>query len=368
MKTQEIKAISLALAGSLLTTFNSVGRGWAASVITIIGFVLFLVGLNTLKKGVDENGQKALGLIFIAVIIGGAGALFGLIPLVGIIGSIAIIVAFIMQLVGYNQLKTCATIGEVGNKGAGQLVISMIMLLVGGIFSLIPGVGRFLGPIFFLVGLYLIVFGWIKIQQGFIGQAKPAVIAITYILAGMLLQLGNGATRGWGAAVASLIGLIIFIIGLRQFRDHIDDAGKKAVKLILTAVYIGIAASVLDVIESFTGATSGVMKMAEGFATGSMMSMSKPGLFQIIVSLAFIVAFVVELLGLMKLKNSSTIGEEGKSGVTLLVVAMILAMAASLFRGIIPIGGNVLSSLFAIAGIFFVVYGWLKIQEAIASK
>ncbi len=368
MKKQGIIAISMALAGSLLTTFNSVGRGWAASVITIIGFVIFLIGLNSLKKELDENGQNAVGLIFIAVIIGAAGALIGLIPLVGIIGSIAIIVAFIMQLVGYTKLKTCSTIGEVGAKGAGQLVISMVMLLIGGVFSLIPGLGRFVGPIFFLVGLYLIVFGWMKIQQGFIGQEKPSVTSISYILVGMLLQLGNGATHGWGSAAASLIGLIIFIIGLRQLRDNIDEAGKNAVKLILTAVYIGIAASVLDVIESLTGATSGMMKMAEGFASGNMMTMHKPGLFQIIVSLAFIASFIIELLGLMRLKNSSIIGVEGKGGITLLITSMVLAMAASLFKGIIPIGGNVLSSLFGIAGIFFVIYGWLKVQEAIAAK
>jgi hypothetical protein len=364
MKTQGVKASSMILAGSLLTTFTSVGRGWAASVITLIGFIIFIIGLNGFKKELDDTGQSAIGLIFIAAIIGGAGALLGLIPLIGIIGGLAALAAFIIQLIGYIKLKGSTAIGSEGAKGANLLFISMIIALVGGIIKIIPGLGGIIAPLFFLAVLLMIFYGWFGVQKGYLGEAKINVQSVTFILGGMLLQLGNSATKGWGSAVASVIGFVLFLVGLNGLKNSLDAVGKAAVKLIIVAVFIGIGASLLDLVASVVNISSGLNNLAKGDISG----LGKPSVLDMIVSAAFIAAFVVEMLGFAKLKGSETIGETGKSGATLLIVAMILAAAASLTSGLLPIGGGIITGILGIVGLFLVLFGWLKIQEALAEK
>jgi hypothetical protein len=364
MQTQGIKATSMVLGGVLLTAFSNIGKGFASEIIVLAGFVIFLVGLRSLKQMLDENGQGAVGLIYVAAIIGAIGALIGLIPVVGIIATIGLIAAFIIQLVGYIKLKSSETIGDIGSKGANLLVISMIIALVGGIFGIIPAVGGMINTIISLVVLLMVITGWRNIQKGIIGENNIALTSVTLIMAGMLLQMGNEASRGWGAAVAALIGLILLIIGLNKFKTTLDDVGKSAVKMITLAIYIGILASVLDVVASIMNTTSGINSLA----SGDLGKFGKPSGFQMIVSLIFIGGFIVEILGLLKLKNSEMIGETGKGGITLIVVAFILGAAASLFSGVLPIGGKLITSIFGLAGVFLVLFGWLKVQESIAAK
>jgi hypothetical protein len=364
MKTQGIKATSMVLGGVLLTSFSNLGKGFASEIIVLIGFVVFLIGLRNLKEMLDEDGKGAVGLIYVAAIIGAVGALIGLIPMVGIIASLALIAAFIVQLIGYLKLKNSNTIGEVGAKGANLLVISMIVALIGGVFRLIPAVGGIIGTIAGIVVLIMVISGWRNIQKGIIGEENVTVTSLTLIMVGMLLQLGNEASRGWGAAAAALIGLILLLTGLKQLKANMDDVGKAAVKMITLAIYIGILASVLDIVASFTDTASGFKSLA----TGDFGKLAKPSGFQIIVSLIFIAGFIVELLGFLKLKSSSIMGENAKSGITFIVVALILGAAASLFSGVLPIGGKLITSLLGIAGILLVLFGWLKVQEEVASR
>ena len=364
MDKEKVKFTTLVLAGSLLTTFSNIGSGWAASLISLAGFVIFLIGLNSMKEIMDEQGKSAVSLIFIGVIIGAVGALIGLIPLLGaVIAGLCFIAAFIIQLIGYIRLKSSTVIGEIGAKGANLLVISMIVVLVGSVFSIIPAVGGFIAPLFYLAALLLIFNGWFKIQQGLIGETSGKVVAVSMVLSGMLIQLSNNAASGWGAAVASIIGLILLFMGLNRLKTMLDEPGQSAVKLIIIAIFIGVAASLLDFVSSIVNASSGL----QGFAMGDLSGfMSGPTTFDMIVAIVFIVAFAVELMGLMKLKASSMLDASGKSGTTLLVVAMILAALASLFTGILPFGAGVLNSLLGLAGMFLVLYGWLRIQMSFA--
>ncbi len=361
MEKNGIKASSMVLAGALLTAFNSIGKGWASEVLVLIGFVIFLLGLKNIKEMLDEQGKNAIQLVYIAAIIGAISALIGLIPIVGIIATIGLIVAFVFQLIGYSKLKSSNTIGEIGSKGANLLLISMIIALVGGIFRIIPAIGGVIGTIFSLVVLIMVITGWRNIQKGILGENKVAITSISLILVGMLLQLGNEASRGWGAAVAGLIGLILLIIGLKQFRSTLDEVGQKAVQLISVAVYIGLAATVLDFVASLVSMGSGL----KGLASGDLSGIGKAGTFEMIVSLIFIATFIIELLGFLKLKKSNTFNEAGKSGINLLVIALVIAAAASLFSGVLPIGGNIISSILGIAGLFLILFGWLRVQASI---
>jgi len=164
-KKETIKAVSFILVGSLLQLYNGVSGGWASTLVAIFGFVLFLMGLNILKAHLDEIGQGAVKLLVIASIIGIVGLVIDLIPFLGI-------VAFVIELIGVLKLQNCATIGEIGKSGATFLLIAMILAIlqsiVGLVFVFIPIIPGIICSILSIAALVLVLFGWIKIQEGLV--------------------------------------------------------------------------------------------------------------------------------------------------------------------------------------------------------
>lgn len=167
-------------------------------------------------------------------------------------------------------------------------------------------------------------------------EKKETIKSVTFILSGALLQIFNGIGGNWATNLTAIFGLVLFFIGLKKLNDGIDEAGKGATKLLIIAAIIGVVGLIFDLIPLL------------GF----------------IASIIFIVAFIVELVGIIKLKASASIGETGKSGVTLLMVAMILAIVQSVF-GLLPFIGGIVGSVISIGAIILVFFGWLKIQEGI---
>jgi len=356
-KKETIKSVTFILAGMLLQIFNGIGSGFSANLIAIFGLILFLIGLNKLKNGLDPAGQGAVKMLFIGVIIGLVGTFFDLIPLMGLIATILYIVAFVFELIGFIKLKESATIGEIGKSGAGQLVIALILLLVVCVFWLIPFVGGIFVSILSLIALFLAFNGWIKIQAGIIGEEMPQIKPITYILIGTLLMFSNTATSGWAAAVAAIFGLYLLLKGFKQLSENIDETGQAAIKLLIISIFIGIAASLLDIVASILDISSGNILALAG---------ATPGTLDYIVVILFAGAYIVQFIGYLKLRASSTIGEDGKSGVMFLMIAMILALLASLI-GIVPLTGLV-TSLLALVGLVLVFFGWVKIQEGFIAQ
>jgi hypothetical protein len=234
------------------------------------------------------------------------------------------------------------------------LVIAMILVIVASIFSLIPVAGSIVASILSLAALYLVYTGWTKIQSGILGEEASPVKAVTMILIGTLLQLCNTVGGGWASALASFFGLYLLLIGFKQLGTYVDEKGKAAVKLLIIAVFIGIGAAVLGLIASIVGLSSG------SFGTEAI------GTLDYIVAIAFVAAYVVQLLGYLKLRESETIGEIGKSGAMLLLISMIVAAVGSLLA-IVPFGG-IVTPLFAIAGLILIFFGWVKVQEAFINE
>lgn len=165
---------------------------------------------------------------------------------------------------------------------------------------------------------------------------KETIQSITFILSGSLLQMFNGVGSGWASTLAAIFGIIIFFMGLKKLKDGLDEIGQAAANLLNISIIIGIVGLVIDLVPGF-------------------------GLFA---SIIFVAAFIFELLGFLKLKKSGSIGEVGKSGVTFLLVAMGFAILASLI-GIIPFLGAMVGSVFSLAALIFVFFGWLRVQEGL---
>ena len=167
METKETtKAVTFILSGSLLQMFNGVSGGFWSGITALIGVAIFFIGLSSLKKGIDEQGKSAISLLIIAAIVSGIGYLLGLIPLVGIVGSIFLLAAFIVELIGYLRLKNSNSIQETGKKGVNLLLVAMVLGAVSALLGIIPFLGGVIVSICSLAGTILILLGWVKIQEG----------------------------------------------------------------------------------------------------------------------------------------------------------------------------------------------------------
>ena len=87
----------------------------------------------------------------------------------------------------------------------------------------------------------------------------------------------------------------------------------------------------------------------------------------IVASIILLAAFIVELVGFLKLKASASIGEEGKKGISLLLVAMILGIITSIL-GLIPFIGAIVGSIVSIIALALVFFGWIKVQEGLMNN
>ena len=171
MSKNAIKPVTLILVGNMLTIFNSIGNGWATSVVSIIGFVLFFIGLGQLKSELDETGKGAVKLLVVAAIVGIIGLLIDFIPLVGIVASIVYLASYIIELVAFVRLKNSESIGGTGVQGVKLLLIAMIITLVGVLFGILPLIGGIITKLVSLAAFLLILFGWLKVQEGVIEKA-----------------------------------------------------------------------------------------------------------------------------------------------------------------------------------------------------
>jgi hypothetical protein len=178
-----------------------------------------------------------------------------------------------------------------------------------------------------------------KVQNKLIMQNNQAIQSVNYILGGALLQLFAGVGDNWACSLAAIFGFVVFLTGLGRLRAGLDEAGQRAVSILTIAAVIGAASSLFSMIP--------LLGILGGFG--------------------FMIAYTMELVGLLRFKTSASIGEEGKSGTILLVVAMGLAIFSSLL-GMIPFVGHTIASFVALAALIMIFVGWTRIQSGLMNK
>lgn len=146
------------LLATMLHLYNSVDDTIMTTLATIVGLVMYFIGLGTIKKTLDPAGVKAISKLKIVAILGIIGAIFDMIPLMGIIAIILSIIAFIFELLAYMGLKKSEAIGTEGKSGAGLLLIGIILALL----SFIPVIGSACA----VASIVLVFLGWNKIIIG----------------------------------------------------------------------------------------------------------------------------------------------------------------------------------------------------------
>ena len=170
-------------------------------------------------------------------------------------------------------------------------------------------------------------------------QQNQVIQSVTYILCGALLQMFTGIGDSWAGSLAAIFGFIIFLNGLGQLKTGLDETGQGAVSLLTIGAIIGAASALFSMIP--------ILGMLGG--------------------IGFIIAFGLELFGLLKLRSSSSIGQIGKDGSMLLIIAMGLAILTAII-GMVPFVGGFFASFIALTALILVFYGWLKVQRGLLAN
>ena len=92
------------------------------------------------------------------------GAVISLIPLLGLIGGILDIIAFVLMFLGFGKIRDLAT-NENAKQGAKQLWLAMLLGLIGAVISIIPVVGTIISMIISIVVLVFGFLGWKNISN-----------------------------------------------------------------------------------------------------------------------------------------------------------------------------------------------------------
>ena len=90
----------------MMLAFIPAAGGILKGIDLIVAFIFMLLAYSGLKKSETFAGKDGAKLLFTAMILGAVGALLRIIPLIGIIGSILLIIEFILTILGWKKIAT----------------------------------------------------------------------------------------------------------------------------------------------------------------------------------------------------------------------------------------------------------------------
>lgn len=135
------------------------------AVLEIVFVWMIISNLGKWRDLVDANDAGYVSRIRTAFIITIAAVIVGLLPIPvagAIISGIMAIIAFIMQMTAYSTLKNSKTLPAVAADGMGKLFTYTILALIGTLLSLIPLLG-IVGLIINVIAFIFMIVGWAKV-------------------------------------------------------------------------------------------------------------------------------------------------------------------------------------------------------------
>ena len=165
-----LQSITYIIMGELIQLAGAISDGWVSTLTIIFGIYLFFSGLSKLKSGLDTAGQSGVGWLIIASIVSVVGSLIDFIPLMGLFASLVYMIAFVLQILGFIQLKKSKSIGEIGRGGVSLLFASMGLAILGTLFGILPFVGGVMQGMVGFGALVCAVYGWLRIQEGLVDE------------------------------------------------------------------------------------------------------------------------------------------------------------------------------------------------------
>lgn len=201
------------------------------------------------------------------------------------------------------------------------LLLALLVILPG-----MPEWLAYVAIIALLISLYMAKDGLI-IQWNSWGS-KGAYLILLAILMHVYDGIGDNTLTG----IVALVGFFMYLKGLGILKDVLDDTGIKGVSKLKIAVILGVVAVILGWIPLLGGILAGIL---------------------------LLVAFIFEYIGYGALKQSVSLGMEGRIGAGKLRTSMILLVIASVID-LFPMTGVIVGIISMIA-LWFVFSGWSMI-------
>ena len=163
-------AVILALSGSLGA---ALWIGVLTGTATILGYVLYLMGLGELQGILQGEDASAIGKVKLAAILLIIGAcvsvLFSIVPLLGtivgsIISGILNIVGCILCVMAFAQLKKSTTFPATALSGVSKLYVAYLLNLIG-YGLMLTVILAVVAPILNLVAFIMILIGWAGVKN-----------------------------------------------------------------------------------------------------------------------------------------------------------------------------------------------------------
>lgn len=166
--TQKISkhVLLLAIAGMVASLFGMFLGTIAdmANVCVIVGYAFLAVRLETLMVLSDDADVASLQKVRLGILLFFLGVILRMIPVVGfVLGPLAWIAAYVFMLLGFSALKKSESFAD--NGGMSLLFIAAVLGIAGSVFVIIPLVGKILGNLLFLAMYILILMGWKKVAK-----------------------------------------------------------------------------------------------------------------------------------------------------------------------------------------------------------
>ncbi|MDE5638418.1 MAG: hypothetical protein K2I47_01245 [Odoribacter sp.] len=160
--------ILAALLGLVLKSLTLVGIiVLIAGIAAILGYVLYVLGLGNFKNILSGEDAAAVSKVWLAALLALAGSvitvLTSFIPGIAIIGTIAAIAAYVLNLLGFMALKNSSTFPTLAKAGANKLFLAYILYLAGSIAAFF--LPSFIAGLINLVALVMIILGWSAIKN-----------------------------------------------------------------------------------------------------------------------------------------------------------------------------------------------------------
>lgn len=184
----------IAAAGSLMSAASGSSGGGFLGVLLILvqlcviaGYVMFFLAVKDLKEITEGEDQAAFKKVYLSIIFSILASLCSILHF-PVVPGICSIVACILLILGYNELKKSAGIAAfspIAAKGFKRLFTAEILIIIGVVIGWIPLIGNVFGAIISVVAWIMILLGWkaVATPVAVEGKAPEAEKPITKVIA-----------------------------------------------------------------------------------------------------------------------------------------------------------------------------------------
>lgn len=137
---------------------------WVLLAGIIIGVVLYVKGLGQFRQILEATDNTAVGKVRTGALLLIIAAAVDFIPFLGWVGGILSIIAYILMLIGFSTLKKSETFPEAAKKGASLLFVAALLVVIGMGVGFIPFIGTVVEMIVCPIAFILMIVGWARVK------------------------------------------------------------------------------------------------------------------------------------------------------------------------------------------------------------